>query len=138
MIMVGVPAPLAASAVAIEAASWKAVEGVGLSDPSFAEFYRRMAVRLAAAGRLRAVVARRGDLDIAYVLGAVFGGEYRGLQFSYAAAFAHLSLGSLCQLRQIEALCAEGVIAYDLGTDMPYKRRWAERQVETELLVVVR
>ena len=124
--------------LAVETTSWKALEGVGLSDRAFAEFYRRMAVRLAVAGRLRAVIARHGEVDVAYALGAVFGGEYRGLQFSYAREFASLSLGSLCQLRQIEVLCAEGVTAYDLGTDMPYKRRWAERQVETPLLVIVR
>jgi CelD/BcsL family acetyltransferase involved in cellulose biosynthesis len=124
--------------LAIEAASWKARDGVGLSDASFAEFYRRMALRLAPRGRLRAMVARAGDRDVAYVLGAVFGGEYRGLQFSYADDLAELSLGSLCQLRQIEALCAEGITAYDLGTDMDYKRRWAETQIDTELVVVVR
>jgi hypothetical protein len=124
--------------LAIEATSWKALEGVGLSDEAFAEFYRRMAIRLARRGRLRTVIARIGDRDIAYVLGAVFGGEYRGLQFSYDAAHGDLSLGSLCQLRQIELLCAEQITAYDLGTDMHYKRRWAEKQVETELIVVVR
>jgi len=124
--------------LAIEATSWKAAEGVGLSDAAFAEFYRRMAVRLAHRGRLRAVVARLGDRDVAYVLGAVFGGEYRGLQFSYDDEFADLSLGTLCQLHQIELLCAEQITAYDLGTDMDYKRRWAEKQIETELIVVVR
>jgi CelD/BcsL family acetyltransferase involved in cellulose biosynthesis len=124
--------------LAIEAASWKAGDGVGLSDHAFAEFYRRMAARLATRGRLRAMVARLGDRDVAYVLGAVFGGEYRGLQFSYADDLGDLSLGSLCQLRQIHALCAEGITAYDLGTDMDYKRRWAETQIDTELIVVVR
>jgi hypothetical protein len=124
--------------LAIERTSWKARDGVGLSDGPFADFYRRMTLRLAEHGRLRAIVARDGERDVAYVLGAVFGGEYRGLQFSYDDAYAALSLGSLCQLRQIELLCAEQVTAYDLGTDMDYKRRWAERQLETELIVVVR
>ena len=122
----------------VERASWKAREAVGLSDGPFADFYRRMAMRLAEHGRLRTMIARDGDRDVAYVLGAVFGGEYRGLQFSYDDEYADLSLGSLCQLRQIELLCAEQVTAYDLGTDMDYKRRWAERQLETELIVVVR
>jgi hypothetical protein len=122
----------------VERRSWKAEQGVGLSDHAFADFYRRMAGRLAERDRLRAVVARHDGRDVAYALGAVFGGEYRGLQFSYDAALADLSLGSLCQVEQIERLCEENVVAYDLGTDMDYKRRWAERRVETQLVVVVR
>jgi CelD/BcsL family acetyltransferase involved in cellulose biosynthesis len=35
-------------------------------------------------------------------------------------------------------LCEEGVIRYDLGTEMDYKRRWAEEVMETEMLVLVR
>ena len=63
--------------------------------------------------------------------------EYRGLQFSYDDEWSALSLGSLCQYHQIAGLCREGVARYDLGTDMEYKRRWAEEQFETTLLVVV-
>jgi hypothetical protein len=129
---------LFARMLAIEARSWKARDGVGLSDPAFAEFYRRMCRRLAGPGRLRAIIARVDGADAAYCLGAVFAGEYRGLQFSYDDALADLSLGSLCQLDQIARLCAEGVTSYDLGTDMEYKRRWAERAPASDLLVVVR
>ena len=122
--------------LAVEERSWKAGEGVGINAGAMREFYERMIVRLAAHGRQRTIFARRGDQDVAYVLGAVFADEYRGLQFSYDAALERLSLGSLCQLHQIEALCAEGLARYDLGTDMDYKRRWAEAQFETGLLVI--
>ena len=71
-------------------------------------------------------------------VGGVFAGEYRGLQFSFDDAFRWLGLGNLLQLRQIEALCSEGVELYDLGTAMPYKERWAEQVVETRLLVIAR
>src|SRR5688572_32387452 len=57
-------------------------------------------------------------------------GEYRGLQFSYDDAFAQLGLGGLLQYHQIVELCAEGVTRYDLGTEMDYKRRWAEDVIE--------
>jgi CelD/BcsL family acetyltransferase involved in cellulose biosynthesis len=68
----------------------------------------------------------------------VFDGEYRGLQFSYDDAHATLGLGGLLQLQQIIALCDEGIARYDLGTEMDYKRRWAEDVMETEMLVIVR
>ena len=75
---------------------------------------------------------------LAFILGGVFAGEYRGLQFSFDAEYRHHALGNLLQLQQIEALCEEGNEVYDLGTAMPYKERWAETVVETRLLVIAR
>ena len=43
----------------------------------------------------------------------------------------------MLQLRQIEALQAEGVERYDLGMDMPYKRRWADRARDTLTLAIL-
>jgi CelD/BcsL family acetyltransferase involved in cellulose biosynthesis len=68
----------------------------------------------------------------------VFEGEYRGLQFSYDAEFARAGIGGLLQYHQVAALCEERVGRYDLGTEMDYKRRWAEDIMETEMLVLVR
>jgi len=123
--------------LAVEARSWKARDGVGITAPGMREFYQLMIQRLAPRGWQRTVFAQRDGVDVAYVLGAVWGGEYRGLQFSYDDDHAALSLGSLCQYHQIVELCAEGVLHYDLGTDMDYKRRWAEARLETALLVVI-
>ena len=100
-------------------------------------FYAEMLPRLAARGRQRTLFARLGDRDLAYCLGAVFDGEYRGLQFSFDREHERYSLGSLLQHRQIVELCDEGVRRYDLGQDMDYKRRWAEDAFETVLLVLV-
>jgi CelD/BcsL family acetyltransferase involved in cellulose biosynthesis len=122
---------------AIEARSWKAQGGVGITSGPMRDFYAHMVRRLARHGRQRTFIARQDGVDVAYVLGAVFAGEYRGLQFSYDDAHARYSLGSLCQYHQIIELCAEGVARYDLGTDMDYKRRWAEEQFQTSLLVVI-
>ena len=41
-------------------------------------------------------------------------------------------------MQQIAELCSEGVLRYDLGTEMDYKRRWAEEIMETDMLVLVR
>ena len=123
---------------AVEAQSWKAREGVGISAGPMRAFYAAMLPRLCALGQQRTIFARKGDRDVGYILGAVMGGEYRGLQFSYDDDLARLGIGSLLQYHQIEALVAEGVTRYDLGTEMDYKRRWAEDIMETEMLVIVR
>jgi CelD/BcsL family acetyltransferase involved in cellulose biosynthesis len=123
---------------AVEARSWKAIGGVGIAAGPMREFYRLMLPPLCARGQQRTLFARQGERDVGYILGAVLEGEYRGLQFSYDDAHARLGLGGLLQLHQIAALCEEGVTRYDLGTEMEYKRRWAEEQLETEMLVIAR
>ncbi|MEO8705986.1 MAG: GNAT family N-acetyltransferase [Kofleriaceae bacterium] len=123
---------------AIEARSWKALEGVGIAQGQMRAFYGAMLPRLCAFGQQRTVFARAGDRDIGYILGAVFEGEYRGLQFSYDADHAASGIGGLLQYHQVAELCTEAVGRYDLGTEMDYKRRWAEDIMETEMLVLVR
>ena len=101
-----------------------------------------MLPRLCVKRQQRTIFARLGERDVGYVLGAVFGepdaSEYRGLQFSYDDDVAKLGVGSLLQYHQIVELCADGIGHYDLGTEMDYKRRWAEEVMETEMLVLVR
>jgi len=123
---------------AIEARSWKSLEGVGISQGAMRQFYAEMLPRLCARGEQRTMFARKADADIGFILGAVFEGEYRGLQFSYDDTHAHLGIGGLLQYHQVVELVGEGVGRYDLGTEMDYKRRWAEEVVETEMLAVVR
>lgn len=122
----------------VEAGSWKARDGVGISSGPMRLFYEKMLPRLCAQGQQRTLFARAAGRDVGYILGAVFEGEYRGLQFSYDDDFAELGIGTLLQYHQIVELCGEGVGRYDLGTEMDYKRRWAEDAMETEMLVVVR
>jgi len=123
---------------AIEAHSWKSQEGVGISAGPMRAFYAAMLPRLCALGQQRTIFARQGGRDVGYILGAVMAGEYRGLQFSYADELSSLGIGGLMQYQQIVELCGEGVARYDLGTEMDYKRRWAEDIMETEMLVLVR
>ena len=122
----------------IEATSWKSRDGVGIASGPMRAFYGAMLPRLCALGQQRTIFARVGGRDVGYILGAVMAGEYRGLQFSYDADVAALGIGSLLQLEQIRELVGEGVLRYDLGTEMDYKRRWAEEIMETEMLVLVR
>ena len=124
--------------VCIEARSWKGLVGVGIDSGTMHGFYRDMLPRLATHARLRVIFARREDRDIGYILGAVFLGTYRGLQFSFDDDDRELALGNLCQYRQILALCDEGVTRYDLGTDMEYKRRWSDTTHDTISLIALR
>src|SRR5690349_3972971 len=101
-------------------------------------FYAAMLPRLCTLGQQRTIFARYGERDVGYILGAVMAGEYRGLQFSYHDDFSKLGIGGLLQYQQVVELCGEGVGRYDLGTEMDYKRRWAEEIMETEMLVLVR
>ena len=122
----------------VEAQSWKSAEGVGISTGAMRAFYGAMLPRLCALGQQRTIFARLGDRDVGYILGAVMGDEYRGLQFSYDDELRQFGLGGLLQYHQVVELCDEGVARYDLGTEMDYKRRWAEDIMETEMLVLVR
>lgn len=123
---------------AVEQNSWKARESVGISQGPMRAFYGAMLPRLCQLGQQRTMFARLDGRDVGYILGAVFDGEYRGLQFSYDDEHARLGLGALLQYHQIVELCDEGIGRYDLGTEMDYKRRWAEDVMETEMLVLVR
>ena len=123
---------------AIEARSWKSREGVGIHAGPMRAFYGSMLPRLCALDQQRTIFARLNDRDVGYILGAVMVGEYRGLQFSYDADFGELGIGGLLQYHQVYELCSEGIARYDLGTEMDYKRRWAEEIMETEMLVLVR
>ena len=129
-----------ARVIAIEERSWKGIAGVGVDQGPMRDFYARMVRLLAPAGRMRLVMARREaeNADVGFVLGGVFNGTYRGLQFSHDVELRHLSLGNVLQRQQIERLCAEGVLGYDLGTTMEYKQRWADSTFVTRLLVVLR
>ena len=122
--------------VGVEERSWKGREATGLASPDLADFYRQVAWRLAAREQLRAIIARRDDVDVGYILGGVRDDLYRGLQLSYVEGVRELAVGHRLQLAQLHHLEAEGVVTYDLGMDMAYKRRWADRVDETFAVVV--
>jgi GNAT acetyltransferase-like protein len=137
-IATGDPDALYARIQDVESRSWKSRQGVGISAGPMRAFYGAMLPRLLAKSQHRLMFARKDDRDIGYIFGAVFEREYRGLQFSYDDDAARFGIGSLLQYHQVAALCDESVERYDLGTEMDYKRRWAEEIMETEMLVLVR
>ncbi len=124
--------------LAIEARSWKGMADQGIDSGAMVHFYERMLPGLADAGHLRAIVATEGDgRDVGYVFGAIFADTFRGLQVSFDDTLRQMSLGNVMQARMIRLLCDEGVGFYDLGSDLPYKARWAEPGLETVTVAVL-
>lgn len=122
--------------LAIERRSWKGKSGTGIIDDPMREFYRRMLPRLAAKGQLRVLFVKQAAEDIAFVFGGLTARSYRGLQLSYDEDFKAFSPGNLAQIAIIQELCAEGIEAYDLGSELEYKSNWAEERFETVSLVI--
>ncbi|MEL6546904.1 MAG: GNAT family N-acetyltransferase, partial [Myxococcota bacterium] len=123
--------------LSVEARSWKGREQSGITEGGMRELYQRIVRRLASRQTLELSFARHDGKDVAYILGGLFENSYRGLQFSFDAAYERYSLGNVVQLATMRRLESQGVVDYDLGTDVPYKTRWADRQHETVMLVVV-
>jgi hypothetical protein len=125
--------------LAVEERSWKGRTGVGLVEEPMRAFYRLVGRRLAASGAYRLLVARVGDEDVGFVLGAVFGSTYRGLQFSYDDRLAHVGIGNLAQYHQVAELAADPeILTYDLGTGGDYKADWAESSWDSVCLIAAR
>lgn len=93
-----------------------------------------MVARLQPRGECRALIARIGDEDLGYILGAVRDGRYRGFQLSFAQKARSLSLGHLLQWEQIERLAGQ-IDRYDLGMEMAYKGSWADEREQTIIVV---
>ncbi len=132
-----------ARALAVEARSWKGREGTGIVESPMREFYAAMLPRLARAGTLWVLFARHEGRDRGFLLGGTVGpgagrgASFRGLQMSFDDDYRPLALGNVLQARAIQALAQAGVETYDLGTDMDYKRRWAEPGLTTVALAVI-
>lgn len=122
---------------AIERRSWKGLAGTGFVQGDMLAFYERMLPRLAAEGRLRVLFGRQGGEDVAFCFGGVLADTFRGLQNSYDDRLRGLSLGNAMQAHTIERLAREGVLLYDLGSEMEYKARFAEGGLQTVTLIGV-
>jgi Acetyltransferase (GNAT) domain len=123
--------------VAVEQQSWKGAEGSGIVESSATAGYHRIVSRLAP-DRMRACIAVRDGADVGYILGGVRGSIYRGLQLSYVADAADLSIGHLLQDHELHRVAAEGLTKYDLGMEMDYKQRWTSQTESTATIVVRR
>ena len=116
---------------AIERRSWKARTRVPVHTGAMHAFYGQMLPRLARRAGLRIVLARSEAEDCGYLYGGTIAEHFRGLQFSFAEPYRPLGLGNALQLEMIRWLASSGVRGYDLGSQSPYKRRWADERSTT-------
>jgi CelD/BcsL family acetyltransferase involved in cellulose biosynthesis len=96
-----------------------------------------MLPRLAAQGALRVGLLVDGETDVAYLFGGIREDTFRGLQFAFRAGREEESLGNVVQLLEVERLCDEGVLRYDLGTEADYKHRWGELSDRSGSLIAI-
>jgi len=116
--------------LAVEAASWKGIHACGMAESPAKEFYAAMMRRLSQRAHARVIMARYEGKDIGFIFGGLAGKIYRGQQFSYDEEWQEFSIGNLMQLEQIQWLCEEKAVRYDMGPlvgqGMGYKAHWTE------------
>lgn len=123
---------------AIELQSWKSLSGNGVAMGPMALFTPGVLRRAADAGSGVILFARCDGEDIGYLHGGLVEGHFRGLQMSFAEPWRAFGVGNLLQSEAIRWSTDAGAEVYDLGSELPYKRRWAEREYTTVGLLVSR
>lgn len=125
-------------AVDIEKRSWKGLKIDGIISPRMNLFSKR--VLLHAANQMSAcgIIAFDGTKEVGFLYGALFKNIFRGLQMSYDNNYRDLGLGNMLQHKMIEYLANNQIKAYDLGSEIPYKTRWAEIKLTTQSILIRR
>lgn len=125
----------------VEQRSWKGIGQCGMAESPSKEFYCNMMRRLALTGSGRIIFARYEGQDIGFIFGGMAKSVYRGQQFSFDNAWRSYSIGNLMQAEQIQWLCEEGAVRYDMGMSgdprMAYKQHWAEQTLLLRTFVLI-
>lgn len=118
--------PLLEEAFAIEDRGWKGEAGSALArDPSRAVFYRDLAERAAAAGRLRIDLLDIGGRPAAMQIALDWDRRLWLLKIGYDLAFRHCSPGMLLLAHSVRAAAEEGLEAFELlGTAEGWVEPW--------------
>ncbi|MGB0153931.1 MAG: GNAT family N-acetyltransferase [Verrucomicrobiales bacterium] len=115
--------------LAIQRQTYKWREGTDIfQGEEYVLFYRYLIDSLSEAGRLRILFAGKEGEDVAYILGAEFANQYRGLQMSFIESARSLGIGNRLQLENLRRCAESGLEEYDLGMHSEYKERWADRR----------
>ena len=126
--------------VQVQARSWKAVEGVGLSlSDAYRRFYEEYALRMAERGAARILVLRSDARPVAATLAFTEGDTYYSAMIAHDAEFDACSPGTLLEALELEGLMTERRFRrYDfLGAHLANKRRWTTTALDTYRLTVL-
>jgi hypothetical protein len=122
--------------LAVEARSWKGIHACGMAESPAREFYAALIRRLSQRADARVMMAKYQGEDIGFIAGGMAGKIYRGQQFSYDDAWKEFSIGNIMQFEQIQWLCEEKAVRYDmgplLGQGMDYKAHWTEKRLPVQ------
>ncbi|WP_281690555.1 GNAT family N-acetyltransferase [Pseudonocardia thermophila] len=114
--------------IRVEGLGWKAAAGTAIaSQPSTDRFYRSVAAWAARAGMLRLPMLRVDGRAIAGELDLADGRAVYSLKAGFDPALRQCSPGLLVMLDTIEWSLERGLGYEMLGTDEPYKMRWADQ-----------
>jgi CelD/BcsL family acetyltransferase involved in cellulose biosynthesis len=140
---IGQPDRLSAAmddAVRLEASGWKDKVGTAIVvQPAVEKFYRALAHRQAAAGRLRLLFLKCADARIAFVYGLRQGNTFYMLKCGYDPEYArHAPVHLLCHLLFTQ-MRSRGLSTIDfLGANDEWKQRWTRRTTQHVWLYVFR
>lgn len=116
----------------LSAQSWKGETGEAIGvQQHVAAFYREVAERFAAKGRLRITLLTIGDRDVAYVYGLTAGRRYYHIDTAYDRTLQEASPGTLVNLQVIKELHEEGFEQYINEGYEEYKARWMSGALDT-------
>jgi CelD/BcsL family acetyltransferase involved in cellulose biosynthesis len=111
----------------VEGSGWKGAAGTAVaSRPSTRRFYSDVARWSATLGWLRLAFLRFNEQPIAFQFDLESARTYYSLKIGYDPAFERFSPGKLLAYTMVARAIALGMETYELlGTDEPWKYRWA-------------
>lgn len=114
--------------LAVESSGWKGASGTAIaSQLATTRFYEGVAAWAASRGWLRLALLRLDGRAIAFQLDLEALGAYYSLKIGYDPAYERFSPGKLLMYEMVSRAMALRLTSYELlGTDEPWKSRWAD------------
>jgi CelD/BcsL family acetyltransferase involved in cellulose biosynthesis len=123
----------------IASRSWKASAGTAInSTPQLLGYYSELLERLYDAGFLRVCILLVDEKPAAYVLGALFNGEFMEIDIAYDESLSSCSPGTLVKLHLIESYCGRDLARYDFVETQEHKLDLTSQLHETQTHVIFR
>ncbi len=118
---------------ALEARSWKARGGVGVTQSlEHLRFYRQLIEAFGDQGRFVVRTLRLDGQLVAATFGVVHGRSYYSLHIAHDAAYAACSPGTLLEAMELEECFGAGLDEYEfLGGFLKNKVRWTDQMRDT-------
>jgi CelD/BcsL family acetyltransferase involved in cellulose biosynthesis len=120
--------PELAACFELEAMGWKGASGSPVvADPQTHHFYRTLAQRAAATGRLRLFLLKLDGRLIAFEYDLCGGGRVECLKIGYDESLARFSPGTILRMMLLKRVIERGeATSYHLGRESAWKRRWVK------------